>query len=194
MKKTISINIGGYAFIIDEDAFQLLKSYLDKLEKHFYNQSGGKEIINDIEQRIAELFKEKLSSFRQVICSADVQEIIQILGYPEEMDGHQAYSEPLKKPSSRLYRDPDDRILGGVSSGLAAYIGTDAWLIRVLFVLAFFFVFGGMLYIVLWIIIPLARTRAEKLEMRGEPVNINNIKDSIKQEFDQVMNNFQQKK
>lgn len=188
MKRTISINLGGFVFNIDEDAFQELKKYLDKLNSHFKNQQGGKEIIADIEARMAELLKEKLGPYKEVITLSEIRDIIQILGYPEDMEQETPYQEPLRKPKARLYRNPDDRILGGVCSGIAAYLGVEVWIIRLIFVIAFFVLFGTLIYLILWLTVPEARTTAEKLEMRGEPVNINNIKDSIKREFDEVIN------
>ena len=188
MKRTIAINLGGFVFNIDEDAYLELKKYLNLLNKHFHNQVGGKEIITDIEARMAELLKAKLGIYKEVISISEILEIIEILGYPEEMEQESSYQDSVRKPRARLYRDADDRILGGVCSGIAAYLGTETWLIRLLFVIAFFVLFGTLIYLILWLAVPLAKTRAEKLEMRGEPVNINNIKDSIKKEFDEVIN------
>jgi len=188
MKRTLSINLGGLVFNIDEDAYQELKKYLEKLKQHFSSQSGGMEIIHDIEIRMAELFRTRMGTYREVVTITDVQEVIKTLGYPEDMYEEAPYSEPLRKRRARLYRDSDDRILGGVCSGIAAYFGTNPWIIRAIFIVAFFVVFGGIIYLILWMVVPMAQTVAEKLEMRGEPVNLRNIKDSVKSEVENIIN------
>src|SRR6056297_2580160 len=117
MKRTAKINISGIIFYLDEDAYEKLNSYMESINKYFSNQEGGDEIIKDIELRIAELFQLKLTGSKEVVTLKDVQEIINKLGKPEE------FSEEDKKESSqasskRLYRDPDNAILGGVASGI----------------------------------------------------------------------------
>lgn len=193
MKKTLSINLRGSVFNIDDDAYQLLKDYLNLIERHFGNEEESREIISDIESRIAELFKERITDFKQVILFSDVEEIIDIMGQPEEIidptDSDQYSKRERFGPSGyrRMYRDPDKRILGGVCSGMAAYWGTDPLIIRIIFVVAtLIFLSGAVIYLILWIVLPEAKTTAQKLEMRGEPVNISNIGKAVKKEFENI--------
>ena len=188
MKLTVNINLGGYAFHVDEDAYERLQQYLKSLENEFSGETSSAEIIADIEGRVAELFRMRLSSYKQVINMKDVEEVMAILGSPEVISGSEtADSESHTASSRRIYRDPEGRIFGGVCSGLAAYLNMDALIMRIIFViLALPGGFGVILYLVLWIVLPEARTTAQKLEMRGDPVNIENIKESVKREFDTV--------
>ena len=189
MKITVSINIGGMAFHIDEDAYTDLKIYLRNLERYFAKEPGSAEIMADIEARIADLLKARINDFKQVITLQDVRDVINTLGTPEDIsdDSGSGY-ERLSSPGyHRMYRDPDNRIIGGVCSGMAAYWRIDAWIIRVIFIIIS--LPGGLgilIYLVLWIVLPEAKTTAQKIEMKGDPVNIHNIKDSVKQEFDNV--------
>ena len=191
MKVTLNINIGGYAFHIDEDAYHNLKAYLRSLEIYFSREESAAEIQADIEARMAELFRARLGTYRQVVTISDVEEVIKILGAPEDFGDQDNYSEPGKKQttssSHRMYRDPDNRIIGGVSSGMAAYWNIDPVIIRVLFIVSV--LMGGLgllIYLILYIVLPEAKTTAQKIEMKGEPVNINNIKESVKEEFEKV--------
>ena len=194
MKKTLTINLNGSVFHIDEDAFQRLNNYLNAVDKHFPN-AEDKEILRDIEARIAELFSEKLIN-RNVVEIADVEQVISILGQPnqfggeDETEAEQPKDEPRekqresRKSSRKLYRDPDKQVLGGVLAGLAAYFGFDVVWLRILAVVCVFFGFGSpiLLYIIAWLIMPEAKTAAQKLEMRGEKVNIDNIKNYFESE------------
>lgn len=195
MKKTFTINISGIIFHIEEDAFDHFNNYLERLKRHFSNAEGSDEIIADIESRIAELLQERISDAKQVITMKDASEVIDLLGQPAEMD--QEGEEPPKEKTTytssnkRLFRDPDNKKVAGVAAGLAAYLHIDTVWIRLLFALSL--VAGGaglLIYIVLWIVLPEAITTAEKLEMRGEPVNISNIEKSIKDEFEGVKGKF----
>lgn len=189
MKLTVNINLGGYAFNVDEDAYERLRQYLKTIEREFSGETSSAEIITDIEGRVAELFKMRLTAYKQVINMKDVEEVMDILGSPELISGSgSAESEPRTASSSRrIYRDPDRRIFGGVCAGLAAYLNMDALIIRIIFaVLILAGGFGILIYLVLWVVLPEARTTAQKLEMRGDPVNIENIRESVKREFDTV--------
>jgi len=187
MKVTVNINLGGYAFNVDEDAYDRLRQYLKTLEKEFSGESSAAEIMTDIEGRIAELFKMRLNPYKQVITMKDVEEVMAILGAPEVISGSGTTEEQPPRSQRRIYRDPDGRIIGGVCAGLGAYFNWDPLIWRVIFVaLVLAGGFGIALYLILWIIIPEAKTTAQKLEMRGNPVTIENIKDSVKQEFDTV--------
>ena len=191
MKKTISINIAGLVFNIEEDGYLILKKYLDEIKAIFSSEEGVKEMLEDIESRIAELFHEKLSDSKQVITENDVAEVMGIMGQPTDykVDGEEeestnqkfqaeeAYSE---KASKRLYRDEENATIGGVCAGLGHYFAIDPVIIRILFVLMVILGGSGILvYIILWAVIPEAKTTAQKLQMRGQPVNLDNIKEYV---------------
>jgi phage shock protein PspC (stress-responsive transcriptional regulator) len=200
MKKTLTINLAGMVYHIDEDAFQKLKAYLDALHKKFRLEPDVKELIADIEARIAELLSERLGNRRQVVTLDDVQNVITILGDPEEISDEErtyAYTrqESTRRTYRRMYRDPDHRIIGGVCSGLAAYWNMDPAIIRVVFVVLVLVGGSGLLiYLILWLVMPEAQTTAQKLEMRGEAVTIDSMKDFIREEFENVKKNFKNNK
>ncbi|MDR1887712.1 MAG: PspC domain-containing protein, partial [Prevotellaceae bacterium] len=188
MKRVETISINGIVFSIDDDAYSSLNDYLDSLYKYFEHEQGGNEIIADIEARIAELFAERAGGVAQVITNADVLNAIRTLGTPEDIADSESGGENThfhgnrKKSAGRLYRNPDRRILGGVCAGVAAWLEINVILVRLLFFIAFWFYgISILVYIVLWIIIPAARTTAQKLEMQGQPVNIGNIERSIRE-------------
>lgn len=200
MNKTLNINLAGFMFHIDENAYLRLERYLNTLKQQFVNTKGGNEIINDIETRIAELFKERTGPGKEVISAEDVDQVIAIMGQPEdylEMDdeanGHTpppSSSANFSSSKKRIFRDVDNRIVGGVSSGLAAYFNIDPLWVRILFLIALFSGFGFLLYIIMWAVIPKAVTTAEKLQMRGEKINISNIERSIRDEMRGVNDGF----
>jgi phage shock protein PspC (stress-responsive transcriptional regulator) len=198
MKKTISVNLGNLVFNIDEDAYLVLKEYLNHIESHFSDEKEREDIINDIELRISELFAERMGLSKQVITIRDVEDVIKIMGDPSEIGGSKEPPEDkttYRSETRRIYRDPDSRILGGVCGGLGSYLGIDPVVIRILFVLIFFgFGFGLLIYIILWIAIPEAKTTAQKLEMRGDTVNASNIGKFVKDEFENVKKSFRRKK
>jgi phage shock protein PspC (stress-responsive transcriptional regulator) len=277
MKKNISINIGGIIFHIEEDGYDQLKNYLDSITKYFSNFEDSKEIVEDIENRIAEILLGKLTEGKQVIIISDINELITTMGtvadfeatietdpdeevkeeISEDTQGQQEESkqtgeesrklfrdskrrilggvaagiahyfriDPLwirlifialffnvffwglsggvflayiilwivvpgneklddDKSIKKLYRNTEDRVFGGVSSGIAAYFGTDTTLIRLLFVLSIFIGGSGiLLYIILWIITPEAKSITEKMQMQGEPVTLSNIEKNVKKSF-----------
>lgn len=189
MKITVSINIGGMAFHIDEDAYTELKIYLRNLDRYFAKEPGSAEIMADIEARIADLLKARINDYKQVVTIQDVREVINTLGTPEDIsdDSGSGHDRLGNIGYHRMYRDPDNRIIAGVCSGMAAYWRIDPWIVRVIFIIIS--LPGGLgilIYVILWIVLPEAKTTAQKIEMKGEPVNIHNIKDSVKQEFDNV--------
>ncbi len=289
MKQVININFQGRVVPIEVSAFDILKSYTESLNRHFANEVGKEEIINDIESRIGELFQERLKNGSTCITEDDVNAIIRSMGRPEEFEEDTAtanaanakheqeqynYSQQSSSHTQqtgthkRLYRDEDNKILGGVCSGIANYFSVDAWVVRIIFIvtgIGFFaylllwafvptnanavigstrkklyrdgddkllagvcsgignyfgisawipralfllpflsFAFrrghwGGMdfpeffqfgfspgsiiIYIILWLVIPEAYTTAEKLEMKGEKVDLNSIKNSVMEEI-----------
>ena len=195
MNKTVNINLANILFHIDEDAYNRMKRYLESVKRSFANTPGSDEILADIEARIAELFHEKLANDRQVITSKVVDEVIAIMGQPEDyiVDEDIFEDEPKKNTSEskrvkKLYRDIDKKYVAGVSSGLAHYVGIDAIWVRILWLALTFFSGGGfiLIYGLLWILIPEAKTTAEKLDMRGEDVNISNIERKVKEGFEDV--------
>lgn len=274
MKRTISINISGILFHVEEDGYELLKNYLATINRYFANYEDSQEITHDIESRIAEVFLSKLSPSQQVITRPDVEAVIAAMGSVEDFAAEEVLEEPefqrrsayeeappyskaepkklyrdtqrkilggvaagvahyfktdplwmrlllllllfadvfitfgalssitlisyivlwivlpgrddmtLDTKVKKLFRNPDDQVLGGVSSGIAAYFGLDATVIRVLFVASVFFGGVGVIaYIVLWIITPPALTLTDKMQMKGEPVTLSNIESSIKKNF-----------
>ena len=192
MKKTLTINISGIIFHIDEDAYETLSLYLERIRSYFTKAEGSDEIIADIEARIAEMLQQKINETKQVINIDDIEEIIAIMGKPEEIGAESNTQNDAKKSyeartHKRLFRDPDNKVVGGVCGGIGAYFNIDPLWIRIAFIVAlFFFGSGPLLYLILWIVIPEARTTAEKLEMRGEPINISNIEKSIHDEIDHL--------
>ncbi|MCD6565000.1 MAG: PspC domain-containing protein [Bacteroidales bacterium] len=197
MKRAISINLGGIVFNIDDDAYRELQAYLTQIESCFSDREESKEIMNDIEARIAELFNERITDYKKVITSKDVNDIIDVMGGPEQFGETENESTHKQRerfgPSGyrRMYRDPDNRILGGVCSGMSAYWQIDPIILRILFVIAFLgFGTGLIIYIILWIVLPEAKTKAQKLEMMGEKVNVSNIGKAFKEEFNNVKNNM----
>lgn len=194
MNKTVTVNIGGIVFHIDENAYERFKQYLEAVRGHFSAADGRDEIMQDIESRIAEMFQERVGDAKQVVTLTDVEEVTRLMGKPEDFgeEREEAAAQtsqpeetaPLKR---RLFRDPDDKLLGGVCSGIANYLNIDAVWVRLVFAFIFF-VFGSgfLLYILLWVIIPEAKTTADKLQMRGEPVTISNIEKNVKEEMEQL--------
>lgn len=274
MKRTISINISGILFHVEEDGYELLKNYLATINRYFATYEDSQEITNDIESRIAEVFLSKLTPSQQVITLANVEAVIAAMGSVEDFAAEEVLEEPefqrrsayeeappysttepkkLYRDTQRkilggvsagvahyfktdplwvrvllllllfadafitfgalssvtlisyivlwivlpgrddmtvdakvkkLFRNPDNQVLGGVSSGIAAYFGLDATVIRILFVVSIFFGGAGLIvYIVLWIITPPALTLTDKMQMKGEPVTLSNIESSIKKNF-----------
>ena len=190
MKKTVNINLGGIIFHIDEDAFEQLKAYLSRIKAHYNEEEGCEEIASDIEARIAELLQEKSI---QIISTSDVDTIISTMGEPERYEEDEETTEEdteshytNKKTKKRIYRDKDNEVVGGVCSGIAAYFDIDPVIIRLLALIGMFAGGGILVYLILWAIIPEAKTTAQKLQMKGEKVNAENIKKTIQKEFDSL--------
>ena len=205
MKKTLTINLGGTVYHIDEDAYILLDNYLNNLRYHFRKHEGADEIVHDMEDRIAELFNEYLHEGHQVVTIREVEAVIARMGKPEDLnDGPEegetdseraADADPSETATRRLFRDPDDRILGGVASGWAAYLGWDPTWVRLAFILIGLIFHGFIfIYLIAWIIMPLARTATEKLQMRGEPVNVDSIGKAVTDGFERVNESIRSEK
>lgn len=202
------MNLSGIIFHIEEDAYDKLNNYLSTIKGYFKNSEGCDEIMSDIEARIAEMLQGKVSTTKQAILMEDVEAMMVIMGKPEDFAGG---SESAKSEANtgqegkgdnesfttnkrkRVFRDPDDKVLGGVCSGIGSYFDVDPIWFRAAFAISFF-VFGSglLLYIILCIIIPKAKTTAEKLEMRGEKVDINNIGKAVNEEFEGFKNKMKE--
>ncbi|MBI3133796.1 MAG: PspC domain-containing protein [Bacteroidetes bacterium] len=202
MNKTISINIGGFVFNIEENAYQKLYHYLNSIRKNFTEEEEREEIMNDIEARIAEIFQSKLSSAKEVILDKDVEEVIEIMGRPEDYvsdefaQGGQDQSHTKDQAQNqntsqkRLFRDTENATLGGVCAGLSHYLNIDVTVIRIIFVVLA--VMGGsgiFIYLVLLFVIPEAKTTSDRMQMKGQPMNIESIKEHFKKFKDDITEN-----
>ncbi len=192
MKKTLTVNLNNIVFHIDDDAYELLQNYLSAVEKQL-SEDERKDVMSDIEARVAELFTERLQRNKNVVNKEDVEQIIEVLGKPSQFGGEESETETQsetgkqdKKRSRRFYRDPENTVLGGVCGGLSAYLGMDVTLLRIIFIILVFVGVGMIIpvYLIVWLIAPPAVTVAQRLEMQGEDVTI----DSIKGEFNNVKN------
>jgi phage shock protein PspC (stress-responsive transcriptional regulator) len=193
MNKTVNINLGGMFFHIDEDAYQKLTRYFDAIKRSLSNSSGHDEIIKDIEMRVSELLNDKQKSDKHVIGLKDVDEVIAVMGQPEdyiiedELNTSKTFTENNSRRIKKLYRDKEKGMIGGVASGLGHYFGIDTVWVRIVLILLVWGAGTGVLaYIILWIVTPEAVTTTEKLEMTGEPVNISNIERKVREEFESV--------
>lgn len=185
MNQTVTANIAGIVFNIEDTAYKKLKTYLEDIKRHFKDEQEREEIMADIEARIAELFEAKLTDRKEVILEKEVDDMIARMGKPEDFAGEEEEEEVYthERKSKRVYRDPDNKVVAGVASGISAYFGLDPiWLRLILVLVTIFGGIGPMLYIILWIVIPKAKTAAQKLEMKGEPVNVSNIGKTIKED------------
>lgn len=196
MRKTLNINLGGMAFIMDENAYELLHQYLEALKQKFSNEAEREEILNDIEARIGEMLSQKLANRKEVVSLEEVQLVMDVMGKPEDIAGEETVTDekqparnitsstasaPVKK---RLFRDPDDAKIGGVISGLCHYFGiNDPVWVRIAAIMLIFITSGSviLLYLLLLVIVPKANTAAEKLQMKGEPINISTIQKEVKE-------------
>ncbi|WP_400078168.1 PspC domain-containing protein [Winogradskyella sp. R77965] len=200
MNKTVNINLAGVFFHIDEDAYLKLQRYLEAIKRSFTDSQGRSEIISDIEARIAELFSERIQNEKQVVGIKLVDEVITIMGQPEDYlvddeifeDEPQPRQRQSSRPSKKLYRDTDNSYIGGVAAGLSHYLGIDSIWVRLIWLL-FAIGSGGtfiFIYLIFWALVPEAQTTAEKLTMTGDAVNISNIEKKIKDGIDTVSENL----
>ena len=200
MKKTTNIHIKGVPFIMEEDAYQLLDDYLKRLKVSLGNQEGADEIVEDIELRIAELLNDISKTETTVIEERHVKEVMAILGDPQDYATDD--SEPVQPTEEQtstangnvaigrsLFRDKDNAWIGGVCAGIATYLNINVVLIRLALIV--FFLAGGsgvLIYLILWIIMPRPKTNLDYLRMKGEPINI----ESIKEQFAKTSQQFGQ--
>ncbi|PHN08075.1 PspC domain-containing protein [Flavilitoribacter nigricans] len=198
MNKVLQINLGGYPFTIDEDAYKQLDAYIKNIRQHFAGKDAYEEITTDIEARLAELFQQRLEN-RPIVSVKDVEDVIARMGRPEEFGADSigdddsteestGGSKSEYKTGKRLFRNPDETVIAGVCSGIAAYFGiSDPIWVRLAFVLiALSGGFGVPIYLILWAIVPKAVTASDRLAMRGEPINVSNIGKIIQEEFENI--------
>jgi len=201
MKPTVRVSIGGLAFTLEEDAYKVLENYLQTLRNHFANSPESEEIISDIEFRMSELLQMRLNTNEGVVSINDAHEIIQTMGNPKDFDyatennntnestinniSHQKSNADFEK---KLFRDTENKIIGGVCSGIGHYFRIDPTAIRLIFVAIFLLLFFAAshgpsclviigLYIILWIVMPSAKTFGQKLAMSGSDPSIANIEE-----------------
>ena len=203
MNKILNVNLGGYALTIDDDAFEYLTAYLESIRKKFSDSEGRDEIVSDIEARLGELISQGMGG-RSIVMLPDVEAAVQIMGKPEEFEtepvgtpgsgsggSHKASGKGTSGPSvrtgRRLFRDEEDKVVGGVCSGLAAYFGIQdpVWM-RLIFVVLTFLSAGFWIpaYLLMMILVRPAKTAADRLAMRGEPINVDNIAKEIEVSFE----------
>lgn len=180
MKKVVSKGIGGYSFQMEEEAYRILQDYLEQFKAKLGEVDDVSEIMDDITSRIAEILREEISSPNQVVGEGLVREVVARMGMPDGSNDfaeyHVPYSAHKRTASRRLYRNPDDKKLGGVCGGLGAYLSIDATLLRILFLLGLIMGFLSFwVYIILWICVQSAKTPAQKLQMQGLPVTAENL-------------------
>lgn len=185
MKKTVNVAIGGCSFVIDEDACNVISTYLDRFKAAIGESSSSTEVMDELENRIADLLKGKLGG-RDVVTLAMAECVIAQLGYPEgykeaeHKNGPEAPGQDAgwqDRPVKKLFRDTDDKKIAGVCSGLALFLGVDVVIMRVIFLIALICGSAGFwIYVVIWIAAPEAKTAAEKCELRGIPATADNIR------------------
>ena len=195
MKKTVSINIKGINFIIEEDAYELLQDYLKRLETTLKNEDGSQEIIEDVEIRIAEICSAKIDDGKAVIEKEDIQEILATLGNPEdyiegEDEENTNYSTRNNQNDAdrRLFRDVENATIAGVCSGIANFFNIDVVIVRAIFVVFFFSGFGFLLYVILWFIVPQTRNTIDRLRMKGKPITVETVREEVEAAAGKIKN------
>ncbi|MDR0680246.1 MAG: DUF2807 domain-containing protein [Dysgonamonadaceae bacterium] len=183
MKKTLTVNLNGRVFNIDEDAYRLLDDYLKNLRIYFRNEEGHIEILADFEARIEELFSDRGRLGYNVINIEGVEKVIAQVGRPndfgesEKKERNENRKDLYITIKKKLYRDPNDKMIGGVFSGIAAYFNWDVLVLRIIATILVFVSTGWIVpaYLLIWLIIPEAKTAEQKLEMQGKPITVENI-------------------
>lgn len=178
MKKTVNVAIGGCSFTIDDDAYNYLNDYLERFKASLEGTVSRNEVMDELEARIADLLKERLGG-REVVDIEMTEYVVGKLGYPEKAtvtQDEQKSADP-EEPVKKLFRNPDDKRIGGVCSGLALFFDIDVVLIRVIFLIGLFFGSAGFwVYLAIWIAAPEAKTATEKCQMRGLSPTADNIR------------------
>ena len=199
MKRTVSVNLKGMNFLIEEDAYELLQNYMDRLNHVLRNESGRKEIVEDIELRVAELCSSKLTEKKQVIEIEDLESILATLGDPSQYiddesetktSEYQTYSNNQQNSDKRLFRDLDNAMIAGVCSGIASFFNVHLIIIRAIFVVLFFSGgFGIPIYIILWIVVPRANSTIDRLRMKGQAITVESVRDEVEQAAGRIKSN-----
>lgn len=200
MNKILNINLGGYALTIDDDAYEYLKNYLEKIRLRFSEREGRDEILSDIEARLGEIISGTMGT-RTIVMMPDVEAAANMMGKPEDFgsgepeNGNKEHTNQSGKAAiqtgKRLFRDEQDAIVGGVCSGLTSYFGmTDPVWMRLIFVLLAFISFGFWVpaYVLIWVLVPPARSSSDRLAMKGEAINMDNIAKEVEEGFDRLGN------
>lgn len=180
MKKVTNVSLGGRNFTLDDDAYNRLGGYLEHFRARLtVSESQKAEVMDEIEGRIAELFYKEIGDSGRVVTLSMVEQVASTLGMPDgtaESGASTTGTMPEGKSTRKLYRDPDDKKLAGICSGLSYFLDADVTLIRVLMLVAVVFGSAGLwIYIILWIAVPMADTPAQKCEMRGIPATAENM-------------------
>lgn len=193
MKQIVTIRLGHYVLKADDDAAEHIQFYTELLRKKYSTEEGGFEIINDIEERIGELLQQKqIKQQRSFTTLEDAKEATGQMGHIDDTSNpvNESNAETQRK---RLFRDPDNKILGGVLSGLSAYFNIDPTIVRLIWVLSVLtFGFGVPLYIILWVIVPEANSMSEKMMMHGKTPTLKNIEENVKRELNDVGQRLQE--
>jgi len=180
MKEITRIHLAKTPYDIELDAKEVLQKYLSEIKQ----MMGSEDTMYEIEARMVELLGERGVQSNGIITMSDVEDLRSKMGLPKEFsdsestEDSQADLTPSNSPAKRLMRDTDNAIFGGVCAGIAAYWGINPLWVRLLFIISPFITFGTALlvYIIIWISLPEAKTAAEKLQMRGEPVTLDSLK------------------
>lgn len=191
MNKVMNIRLGNYILTVDEDAAAAIGNYTDALRRRYAAEEGAQEIVSDIEERMGELLdKKQKENNRNYSTLEDVQAVISQMGPVDNGDAG-GFASESGETRRRLYRDPDNKILGGVWAGLAAYFDIDPVIPRIIWLISVLTLgFGIPLYIILWVVIPEAKTTAEKLMMRGQRPTLRNIEDNVRSELNEMGQRF----
>jgi phage shock protein PspC (stress-responsive transcriptional regulator) len=178
MNEVSKIHLGRQSFTIAVDAQKDLRAYLDALKKHM----SDKDVVDEVELRMAELLTERGVTGDKVILPADIDFLKEQLGEPKDFEEAGEEPTPSVQPSEtkRLFRDTDNAVIAGVSSGLAAYFGIDVWIIRIVFIIGVLSGgWGVLIYLILWLLVPEAKTPSDRLQMAGKPVTASSLKEAV---------------
>jgi phage shock protein C len=192
MKKNFSVNIQGRLFHMDEDAYALLENYFEELKKTFEQDINSQEIIDDFQKRISDALWDMSKHHDQPIINIQhVQKVLAGFGYYETGDAHHEQEKKDSRTVKRLFRNPDNRIFGGVCGGIASYFNIDLLVVRIIFgIFGLLLATGIVVYFILWIVIPVASSPIDRLNMKGEPVSIDRVREMISKEFKNVEASF----
>jgi len=196
MKKNFSVNIQGRLFNVDEDAYALLEQYISHLNEVFAGEPSQESIISDFQKKISQKLHDQLKHLKtQVVTIEIVRQILADLGFEEQKSDEEETQSSKKQQSAsykRLYRHPDNRYLGGVCGGIAAYFSIDPIIVRILFaVFTVVFAVGLLAYLILWIVVPPAHSPIERLNMKGERISAEKVKQVVTEEFKEVEKSFE---